>query len=85
MTWRAGEARYDATPAGQPEPESGSELELPPESESVILGSLAHSGRACDGLPVRPGQPSARLNLGTIIQIWGNSIREILCESEYSG
>ena len=54
MTWRAGEARYDATPAGQPEPEpeSGSELELPPESESVILGSLAHSGRACDGLPV---------------------------------
>ena len=36
----------------EPEPESGSELELPPESESVILGSLAHSGRACDGLPV---------------------------------
>ena len=33
----------------EPEPESGSELELPPESESVILGSLAHSGRACDG------------------------------------
>ena len=35
--------------AALPEPESGSELELPPESESVILGSLAHSGRACDG------------------------------------
>ena len=34
--------------AALPEPESGSELELPPESESVILGSLAHSGRACD-------------------------------------